>query len=548
MRRQLIGTALLFVLLPLVAAAAVAPPVDELQIRGDMILIRIGAYTYRLTDEQAALLREGNWEERDGEIIIHGENGLDTVIRAGDSEILPLPRREEEMRRRGIAVDRIEDGILFRFYREGAEEAVIEGSFNDWSARRGRMRREGNAWTYETLLPRGTYRFRVLYRLEGDDHWFLEPEHEQRLTGIRHNLFTLEVSDREAYWYIEEVTENAVSFGGGADYNRVEGLKLSYTIGLRRGVFRRADLEWTQAYSFAAERWSWDVGFRLPVPVGVPGLSFGASGYDRIRKPEQWTVTQRENIAAAVLVREDFYDYVWARGWTVLLEERFGNHLLTGGYREQETEPLTKQTDWSFFGGAKEFRENLFSDSAGVSGKARLIEGRYSYDSRNYRDEPSKGTVLRLSGDYAGWELGGDFDYWRGVVDLRHYHKLTPMLRFDFRVMGGSIQGTPPEQELFYLGGVGTMRAHALKELVGKRFFLANMEYRAPVFADLECVFFVDLGDAWRAPERETFDLESDMGVGVQNDDGDVRVDFARRLNKGADEDIVVTFRFARTF
>ncbi|MBN1824945.1 MAG: BamA/TamA family outer membrane protein [Candidatus Eisenbacteria bacterium] len=548
MKRQLIGTALLSALLPLLAAGAIAPQVDELQIREDVILLRIGEHTYRLTDEQAALLREGNWETRNGEIVIHSENGLEMVIRAGDEEILPLPRPGEETRRRGIAVDRIEEGILFRFFQDGAEEVVIEGSFNDWNARRGRMRREGSAWTYETLLPRGTYQFRVLYRLEGDDHWFLEPEREQRLTGIRHNLFTLEVSDREAYWYIEEVAQNAVTFGGGARYNRVEGANLSYTLGLRRGVFHQADLQWTQGYSFAIERWTWETGLRLPVPIGVPGLSFGASGYDRIQIPEQWTVSSRENLAAALLVREDFYDYVWGRGWTVFLEERFGNHVLSGGYRENETEPVSKQTDWSLFGGAKKFRENLFSDSAGTAGLACRIEGRYAYDSRNYQDEPTKGSLLRLSGDYSGWELDGDFDYWRGVLDLRHYHKLSPMLRVDFRIMGGAIQGTAPLQERFYLGGVGTMRAHAFKELVGNRFLLANVEYRAPIFADLECVFFADLGDAWRTPERETFDLESDMGVGVQNDDGDVRVDFARRLNEGADEEIVVTFRFARTF
>ena len=76
--------------------------------------------------------------------------------------------------------------------------------------------------------------------------------------------------------------------------------------------------------------------------------------------------------------------------------------------------------------------------------------------------------------------------------------------------MGGSIEGTPPLQERFYLGGIGTLRAHDFKELVGNRFFLANIEYRASVMEDLQVVFFTDMGDAWDTPERRDFDLESD--------------------------------------
>ncbi|MFH1679792.1 MAG: BamA/TamA family outer membrane protein [Candidatus Eisenbacteria bacterium] len=259
-------------------------------------------------------------------------------------------------------------------------------------------------------------------------------------------------------------------------------------------------------------------------------------------------MTPSENFASALLIKEDFFDYVWSKGWGARLVLDRGSHTLSGGYGASEDEPIGKNTDWSLFGRGKEFRENLFAEPDGIGGLSRRIEGRYAYDSRNYQKGPSLGWLVELQGDYAGWEIGGDHDYWRGIAEVRRYQKLAPRLHFDFRLLGGAVRGSPPPQELFRAGGIGTLRAHRLKELVGERLFLANIEYRVSVWGDLQCVFFTDIGDAWRHAEREKFDLESDMGIGLQNEEGDIRVDFARRIDRGADDDIVVSLRLDRMF
>jgi hypothetical protein len=452
---------------------------------------------------------------------------------------------EEEAPPDRIDIERHESGVLLVFRNVEAREACVEGSFTAW--RPSPMRPENGTWTCERRLKKGTYRFRVLYRIPGDDRWFEEPPPgEDAPVGSRW-LYTLEVEDREISWYEEEAKGHAVDGGFGATYNRVEGLHLSYALEYERGLRRTARVRWSQAYSFAAERWSWEAKTSLPAGV-LSGLFFEAEGFDHLRVPTAWTVSETENFAAALLLNEDFFDYVWSRGWFTRLVYDRGSHLLSGGYGEVEDEPIAKNTEWSLFGRGKEFRENLFAAPPGVEGKNHRVEGRYEYDNRNYGDTPTLGWLLGLQADYAGWELGGDHDYWRGIAEIRRYQKLMPGLQLDFRALGGTSRGDVPLQELFRIGGVGTMRAHRLKELAGTRLFLANVESRIAVWNELHIAFFADLGDAWRTEERREFDLESDMGFGLMNKEGDLRIDFARRLDRGADADLVVTARLARMF
>ena len=532
-------------LFPVLAGAEISRKVDELQITDGIVLFRAGGHTFRLDPNEADRLEGDDWFIRGDRIIIVSDGDEEVLVHAVEDRLTPLPRTERVRHRRLVDADRIEKGVTIRFHQEDAREVYIEGNFTGWNLRP--MNREEDGWTYRKRLGNGDYRFRIRYRLPEDDYWFEEPEKEERLTGEREYFFTLEVEDREISIFVEEAEEHGFNAGLDADYNRVEGLRLAYSIGIEHGLRHTAKIDWSQAYSFAAERWSWEAGVRLPVPF-LPGNAIEATGFDQIRRPLQWTVTPHENFAAAFLIKEDFYDYVWSRGWEVRLVENLGGHRLSAGYGERDDEAALKNTNWSLFGSKKDFRENLFAHEDGVAGEIHMADARYTWDSRNYENSPTMGWWLDLHGEYAGEELGGEYDYRRTVGDFRHYQKLTSRLCLDFRVMGGAIEGTPPVQEMFYLGGVGTLRGHRFKELTGKKFFLANIEYRASVWGDLECAFFADIGDAWDTETREEYDVESDMGIGIQNEEGDIRVDFARRLDRGADDDVVVTFRLARMF
>lgn len=545
MRRQILLIAWIATLAPALATAEVTRRIDEIQITDTGIRIRAGEHVFDLSEGEAARIRGDDWFIRGDRIVWIADGEERVLVPAVDLPLTPLPRSDDDLRRRRVEIDRLESGVFIRFHEPDARDVVIEGTFTGWAPRP--MHREEEDWVYTDRLPNGEHRFRIRYRLGEDEHWFEEPARGYRLSTETRSRYVLEVDDREIAWYVDEEEETSTSAGLGANYNRVEGLRLSYRLGLEHGLERRARLAWSQAYSFAVERWSWDATLRVPL-VPVPGLAFEAEGFDQVRIPMQWTVTPNENLAAALLIREDFYDYVWSRGFDLRLVQTYGAHTLTATYGERTDAPLVKETEWSLFGGDKKFRENLFAETAGVAGETRRIEGRYVYDDRNYKDSPTMGWYAELHGDYAGWELGGDYDYWKGVADFRRFQKLSSRMHLDLRVMGGAIQATAPRQEMFFLGGVGTLRAHDLKELVGNRFFLANIEYRAAVWGDFQCAFFADLGDAWDTPERRDFDLESDMGIGILDDDGDIRVDLARRVGVGVDEDLVVTLRLARMF
>jgi len=120
-------------------------------------------------------------------------------------------------------------------------------------------------------------------------------------------------------------------------------------------------------------------------------------------------------------------------------------------------------------------------------------------------------------------------------------------MQFDVRIIGAASEGTAPPYRRFYLGGVGTMPAYSLKEFEGNRVFLANFEYRVAVGGGVQIAFFSDLGDAWDQPGRRKFDLESDMGIGIESTDGFARLNLAHKLSED-DDDVTVTFRLNRMF
>ncbi|MBM3321737.1 MAG: BamA/TamA family outer membrane protein [Candidatus Eisenbacteria bacterium] len=532
---------------PSLAASDAPRRIDAIRITPESILICADGMAFLLDGEKAAALKDREWFVRGDALVLVAEDGEQVLATKTEGASCDDVLEEERERPRfwPVEIERHEDGVFVRLRQVDAREATIEGTFTGWDP--DPMRPEEGGWSYHHRMKRGTHRFRIRYRLEGEERWFEEPPSREERTGPTARLYAIEVGDRGVSWSIEEAEERAVKPGFGAAYNRVDGFRLSYAIDFEHGLRHPARLGWSQAYSFAAERWSWEAKGAVPLRL-LPGLRLEASGFDRIRVPTAWTVTESENFAAALLIKEDFFDFVWTKGWSARLVLDAGNHSLSGGYAATEDEPIAKNTDWSLFGRGKTFRENLFAEPDGIAGTNRRIEGRYAYDSRNYAKGPSLGWLVDLQGDYAGWELGGNHDYWRGIAEIRRFQKLAPRLHFDFRLLGGAIRGNPPPQELFRIGGIGTLRAHRFKELVGERLFLANIEYRASVWSSLQTVFFADLGDAWRSGERETFDLESDMGIGLQNERGDVRVDFARRIDRGADEDIVVSLRLNRMF
>jgi outer membrane protein insertion porin family len=112
---------------------------------------------------------------------------------------------------------------------------------------------------------------------------------------------------------------------------------------------------------------------------------------------------------------------------------------------------------------------------------------------------------------------------------------------FATRLMAGSLSGSVPFFEQYFVGGAETLRGFKEDRFWGKNMLLASTEYRFPLGSSLTGVVFTDYGDAWGAPadyliipdldnytQHESFkgNLGYGVGIRVQTPIGPLRLDY----------------------
>jgi hypothetical protein len=460
-----------------------------------------------------------------------------------------------------------EEGVEFSVTAPGADSVSVVGTWNDWDRHADRMgaAEAGGPWRCVVPLEPGAYQFKCRYHVSAAGEWRPYPEPQPDVEQIYDdgNALTLIVEEGGGtcvYASLSgerwETTQLALS----ADYNRVDGVALS--LGIEYDP-RRA---WVPRFvaigghSFALDRGNYFGRAELPV-LGVHALAVGGELFQRTAHFDDRRITDGENLFAALVLSEDFRDYIRERGWRALVVSRLRPfHEIEASYSRHTYRSVPSQTDWSLFGSDKEFRPNdLFSLED--EGALRTIGVTYRWDTRRER---GPGSVLRDDppGEIAkrpGWAAAarmersvgdGDddaFDYELWDVELRHRAKLARRLQLAARAARGGTAGEPPAQKRFYLGGIGTLRGHAFKTLAGEHYALANVEARFAATSALALSLFTDAGDAWGS-RSEQAKLHVDVGVGVGSRDGNLQVDFARPLESGSDGATRVTVRAARSF
>ncbi|HEY9422487.1 MAG TPA: BamA/TamA family outer membrane protein, partial [Thermoanaerobaculia bacterium] len=90
-------------------------------------------------------------------------------------------------------------------------------------------------------------------------------------------------------------------------------------------------------------------------------------------------------------------------------------------------------------------------------------------------------------------------------LEARQYIQVTQRSNLAMRVFGGLSEGNRPN--LFFFGGLDTIRGERFRSISGDRGFFANLEYRFPLidlvatpvlaFQGIRGVLFVDAGGAW---------------------------------------------------
>ncbi len=117
------------------------------------------------------------------------------------------------------------------------------------------------------------------------------------------------------------------------------------------------------------------------------------------------------------------------------------------------------------------------ADGGSVTGFGLTVR----FDRRDNNFNPSTGPFLETSVMTAQQSFGGDFNYTRWDVDLRHY--LRPFGRhiLAFQLFTVYNWGDPPFEQLALLGGEEVMRGHYLGRFRDKMLWAAQTEYRLPV-------------------------------------------------------------------
>ena len=352
-------------------------------------------------------------------------------------------------------------------------------------------------------------------------------------------------------------------------YNRVEGLFLGLRKLKNRYEDNRAlfDLFGHIGYGFSAKRACYQLGLERRF-WGKYGPIIGAEIHDITKTEDAWIIPTFENSLAAILIREDFQDFYREDGYSVYANLDISEiATLYAGYHHQNHIGLERTTNWSVFGGDKKFRPNPAIDELEFNSLRASLE----IDTRDSYKYPNKGWFISLFGEFAGAdfnciESGIDFD--RYIVDIRRYQPVTYGENLDFRIRAGSSRGALPRQYLFDAGGLSALRGYEFKEFENcNRMVLASLEYRLyndhnPMndvfgFSDFNLILFADTGYLWNVSDSLAYnqgyddldwnDLYTSLGFAISNDEGNVRLNFAKRMDvKG--KPMVVTFRINRPF
>ncbi|MBI2568913.1 MAG: outer membrane protein assembly factor BamA [Candidatus Schekmanbacteria bacterium] len=160
----------------------------------------------------------------------------------------------------------------------------------------------------------------------------------------------------------------------------------------------------------------------------------------------------------------------------------------------------------------------LLSDPSSVSSS---ITQYLVYDSRNNQFEPTSGSRLRLTAEYAGGLVGGDNQFYKYIADAVHHFSLPRdssfMVHGQLSYADGYLGGALPVFERFRLGGEQTVRGFSRDSIgpirsdgdagTGNKSLLFNTELVVPLAGPLKAVLFFDAGDVYA--RSEDYDIRS---------------------------------------
>jgi outer membrane protein assembly factor BamA len=231
-------------------------------------------------------------------------------------------------------------------------------------------------------------------------------------------------------------------------------------------------------YAFSSERWQYQAGGEIYQFLGRSQiLSAGFEIHDRTETQDAWLIGEMENSFPGALFRYDFRDYYRREGWSTYGAYNIHNMIhLTGRYQQNTFESMSNTVNWRLF--ENKYVNDTFRINPSIdNGRINCLRGEIRFDTRNSRSDPKRGWLVSGLVESAGGTFGGDHSFDRYLLDSRRYQSLGRDMRLDVRLRIGSADGNLPQQYLYDLGGISTMRGFGYKAFTGECMMLFNAEY-----------------------------------------------------------------------
>ncbi|MBW6515051.1 MAG: outer membrane protein assembly factor BamA [Candidatus Cloacimonetes bacterium] len=155
----------------------------------------------------------------------------------------------------------------------------------------------------------------------------------------------------------------------------------------------------------------------------------------------------------------------------------------------------------------------------------------FSRDSRDNIYYPTSGSHLIFFSELAGGPLGGDFDYFKQILQSTWYTRtfwrlvLRSKWRFGYVTAYGRSDEVPPD-ERFYLGGTGPdgLRGYVERSIPGRgsegglRAIIHSTEFTVPIAGDqITGLLFFDAGNTFnRLEDFNFYDFKKGTGLGIR--------------------------------
>jgi len=336
---------------------------------------------------------------------------------------------------------------------------------------------------------------------------------------------------------VDVVEKSTGEVNVGAGYSTTDGVLGEF--GIRENNFLGRGQEVKTRVTYAARRRQYELGFTEPYFLDREL----ATGFDIYR-------TDRD------FQRESSYDMA-IRGINLRTNYALQEHIQHGiTYSIRQTDVTDIESTASTF--IKQQEGKNVNSSIGQT---------FTYDDRDNKFNPTRGTTVRLMQEFAG--LGGDSRYLKHDVKAAYFYPVYPKWVASVSGTGGYVFGLGGKDvrinDRFYVGGddlrgfrtagIGPRDIATDDALGGNAYYTSSVELKFPLGlpeeVGLSGAVFGDAGSLWKIDDNGAgiFDdsaLRTSAGVGVlwTSPFGPIRVDFARAISK-QDEDQTETFRFS---